>query len=76
MDRITFCVVTNGIPDGIKVDAQDRVWAATGAGLEVFSKYGLPLAVIPIKGGVSNFALTDDGGAYLMGETKIFRLDP
>jgi len=32
--------------------------------------------VIPIKGGVSNFALTDDGGAYLMGQTKIFRLDP
>ena len=76
MDRITFCVVTNGIPDGIKVDAQDRVWAATGAGLEVFSQNGLPLAVIPIKGGVSNFALTDDGGAYLMGQTKIFRLDP
>ena len=75
-DRITFCVVTNGIPDGIKVDVQDRVWAATGAGLEVFSKNGLPLAVIPIKGGVSNFALTDDGGAYLMGQTKIFRLDP
>jgi gluconolactonase len=69
-DRITFCVVTNGIPDGIKVDTQDRVWTATGAGLEVFSKNGLPLAVIPIKGGVSNFALTDDGGAYLMGETK------
>jgi len=75
-DRSTFCVVTNGIPDGIKVDAQDRVWTATGAGIEVFSKNGLPLAVIPIKGGVSNFALTDDGGAYLMGETKIFRLDP
>jgi len=75
-DRSTFCVVTNGIPDGIKVDAQDRVWTATGAGIEVFSKDGLPLAVIPIKGGVSNFALTDDGGAYLMGETKIFRLDP
>ena len=75
-DRITFCVVTNGIPDGIKVDAQDRVWTATGAGLEVFSQNGLPLAVIPVKGGVSNFALTDDGGAYLMGQTKIFRLDP
>jgi len=75
-DRIIFCVVTNGIPDGIKVDAHDRVWTATGAGLEVFSSNGLPLSVIPIKGGVSNFALTDDGGAYLMGQTKIFRLDP
>ena len=75
-ERTIFCVVTSGIPDGIKVDAQDRVWTATGAGLEVFSKYGTPLAVIPVEGGVSNFALTDDGGAYLMGETKLYRLDP
>jgi gluconolactonase len=75
-DRITFCVVTNGIPDGIKVDAHDRVWTATVAGLEVFSKDGTPVTVIPVKGGVSNFALTDDGGAYLMGETKLYRLDP
>jgi gluconolactonase len=75
-DRITFCVVTKGIPDGLKVDAEDRVWTGTGAGLEVFSKDGTPLAVIPVDGGVSNFALTNDGGAYVMGETKLYRLDP
>ena len=75
-DRPIFCVVTKGIPEGIKIDAQDRVWSATGAGLEVFSKHGAPLAVIPIAGGVRNFALTDDGGAYVMGETKLYRLDP
>ncbi|MCP9914183.1 SMP-30/gluconolactonase/LRE family protein [Cyanobium sp. BA20m-14] len=74
-DRITFCVVTKGIPDGLKVDEQDRIWTGTGAGLEVFSKDGTPLAVIPIEGGVSNFALTGDGGAYIMGETKLYRLD-
>jgi len=75
-ERTIFCVVSNGIPDGIKIDAQGRIWTATGAGLEVFSKHGNPLAVIPIAGGVSNFALTDDGGAYVMGETKLYRLDP
>jgi gluconolactonase len=74
-DRITFCVVTKGIPDGLKVDAQGRIWTGTGAGLEVFSAEGTPLAVIPVAGGVSNFALTDDGGAYVMGETKLYRLD-
>ena len=73
-DRITFCVVTKGIPDGLKVDEQDRVWTGTGAGLEIFSKDGKPLAVIPVPGGVSNFALSDDGGAYVMGETKLYRL--
>ena len=73
--RTTFAVVTKGIPDGLKVDAQDRVWTATGAGLEVFSQAGTPLAVIPIDGGISNFTLTNDGGAYLMGETKIYRLE-
>ena len=68
-------MVTKGIPDGLKVDEQDRVWTGTGAGLEVFSKDGNPLAVIPVEGGVSNFALTNDGGAYVMGETKLYRLD-
>jgi hypothetical protein len=33
------------------------------------------LAVIPVPGGVSNFALAPDGGAYVMGETKLYRLD-
>lgn len=74
-ERITFCVVTKGIPDGLKVDQLGRVWTGTGAGLEVFGADGTPLAVIPVPGGVSNFALTDDGGAYVMGETKLYRLD-
>ena len=73
-DRITFCVVTKGIPDGLKVDEKDRVWTGTGAGLEVFDKDGTPLAVFPVEGGVSNFALTSDGGAYVMGETKLYYL--
>ncbi len=73
--RIVFCVVTKGIPDGLKVDGQGRIWTGTGAGLEVFSKDGTPLAVIPVPGGVSNFALAPDGGAYVMGEKKLYRLD-
>jgi gluconolactonase len=67
-------VVTKGIPDGLKVDDHDRVWTATRAGLEIFSKDGTPLAVIPVPGGVSNFALSGDGGAFVMGETKLYRL--
>jgi gluconolactonase len=73
-DRSVFCVVTKGIPDGIKVDQLGRVWTGTGAGLEVFDKDGTPLAVIPVPGGVSNFALAPNG-AYVMGETKLYRLD-
>ncbi len=72
--RAIFCVVTKGIPDGIKVDQLGRVWTGTGAGLEVFDKDGTPLAVIPVPGGVSNFALAPNG-AYVMGETKLYRLD-
>jgi gluconolactonase len=74
-ERIVFCVVTKGIPDGLKVDDFGRVWTGTGAGLEVFASDGTPLAVIPVPGGVSNFALAPDGGAYVMGETKLYRLD-
>lgn len=73
-DRITFCVVTKGIPDGLKVDEKDRVWTGTGAGLEIFDKDGTPLAIYPVNGGVSNFALASNGGAYVMGETKLYYL--
>lgn len=55
-------------------DVVIRVWIATGAGLEAFDKDGTPLAVIPVPGGVSNFALAPNG-AYVMGETKLYRLD-
>ena len=73
-DRITFCVVTKGIPDGLKVDDKDRIWTGTGAGLEIFDKDGTPLAVYPVNGGVSNFALSSNSGAYVMGETKLYYL--
>jgi gluconolactonase len=72
--RSVFCIVSKGIPDGIKVDRLGRVWTATGAGLEVFDADGTPLAVIPVPEGVSNFALVPDG-AYVMGQTKLYRLD-
>jgi hypothetical protein len=42
----------------------------------VFNQHGRPLAVIPVEAGLSNFALTDDAVASIMGETKLYRLDP
>ena len=57
------------------MDQKGRVWTGTGAGLEVFSEDGNPLAVIPVPGGVSNFALTEEGGAFVMGETKLYQLE-
>ena len=76
-ERTTFAIASKGIPDGIKVDRAGRVWTATGAGLEIFGSDGELLQIIPFEDGVSNFALDEEGGgAFVMGETKLYRVQP
>src|SRR3954451_23345390 len=35
--------------DGMTVDDQDRLYVATGGGVEVFSPQGQPLGIIPVR---------------------------
>jgi len=74
-DRIVFCVVSKWVPDGVKVDPYGRVWVGAGAGLEIFASDGTPLSIVHVPGSVINFDLSGNGGAYVMGEIKLFRLD-
>src|SRR6185503_19879542 len=38
-DRL-FAVVTRGIPDGLKVDSEGRVYSSSASGIQVYSNYG------------------------------------
>jgi gluconolactonase len=35
-----FCVIDNGIPDGIRCDSQGNVWSSAGDGVHIFSNNG------------------------------------
>lgn len=45
-NRRVFAVAAEGIPDGIKVDCDGRVYAGTAGGVAVWDKNGQPLGII------------------------------
>ena len=57
-NRRVFAYCDTGIPDGLKVDNANNVWAGCGDGLNVWNAKGQLIGKILIKGGVSNFVFT------------------
>lgn len=49
-----FAVITPGIPDGLKVDSEDRVYSSSFSGVQVFDRHGKILGEI-VAPGVANF---------------------
>lgn len=49
-----FAVITPGIPDGLKVDSEDRVYSSSFSGVQVFDREGRILGEI-LAPGVANF---------------------
>jgi gluconolactonase len=59
-----FAVTTPGFPDGIKVDAEGRVYVSAFSGVQVFSSAGDLLGEIRLPGAV-NFTFGGRGGSTL-----------
>ena len=59
-----FTVVTPGIPDGLKVDSEGRVYSSAANGVQVFSSEGLLLGLIAVDG-VANFTFGGENGNQL-----------
>ncbi|CAF0914139.1 unnamed protein product [Adineta ricciae] len=79
INRRVFSVSSIGLPDGIRVDRNDRVWIAEGDGINVRDRTGALLGVIlshglSLAGVISNFALTKNTVVILAQET-VWRLD-
>lgn len=62
--------------DGLAIDAQGRVYAATAAGVEVFSPKGETLGVIPVSLPPQNiaFAGADKKTLYIVGRGAAFKV--
>ena len=67
--------VTSGA-DGLAIDADGRLYAATAAGVEVFSPQGQPLGVIPVSLAPQNiaFAGADKKTLYIVGRGAAFKV--
>jgi gluconolactonase len=67
--------VTSGA-DGLAIDAQGRVYAATAAGVEVFGPKGEALGVIPVSLAPQNiaFAGADKKTLYIVGRGAAFKV--
>lgn len=79
INRRIFSVSSLGIPDGIHVDKNDRVWIAEGDGINVRDSHGTLLGVILghglCAGGViSNFALVKNT-LIILAQESLWRLD-
>lgn len=68
-----FAVVSPGIPDGLKVDADGRVYSSSASGLQVYNSSGDLIGEIAAPG-VANFTFGGPGNnvLYMMADTVIW----
>jgi gluconolactonase len=74
MNRRLFAFAPGRIPDGIKCDMEGNVYAGCGDGIEVWDRYGEPLGVFQIKGGIANFCFSEPGVIYACNETRFIKI--
>ena len=69
-----FAVVSPGVPDGIKLDAQGHVFTSSGTGVQVFTPHGDLMGEI-IAPGVANFTFggPNNDVLFILGDTNIWQ---
>jgi gluconolactonase len=60
-----FCVIDKGGPDGIRVDADGRVWSSAGDGVQVFSPDGVRIGRIVCPESAANLCFGGPDGRTL-----------
>lgn len=70
----TLIVVENGVPDGIRVDCEDRIWVACGDGIHVFDREGMELGSILLSKVAANlcFGGRDGKSLYIAASDTIY----
>jgi len=69
-----FAVVSPGVPDGIKLDREGRVYTSSGTGVQVFTPVGDLLGEI-MAPGVANFTFGGPANdvLFILGDTQIWQ---
>jgi gluconolactonase len=61
--------------DGLAIDDQDRVYAATAAGIQVFSPQGKQLGTIPVSRNPNNLAFAGpDKTLYIVARGAVYQV--
>lgn len=60
-----FCTIDQGVPDGIRVDRDGRVWSSAGDGVQIFSPSGALIGRILVPESAANLCFGGDDGRTL-----------
>lgn len=60
-----FAVIEPGVPDGLRVDVEGRIWTSSSGAVQVFTSEGQRIAVIPVPEGVGNLCFGGADGTTL-----------
>ena len=63
-----------GVPDGIAVDVEGRIWSSSATGVQVFAPDGSPLGEIRVPETVGNLCFAGDGTLYIAATTSLYRI--
>ncbi|MFC7458197.1 SMP-30/gluconolactonase/LRE family protein [Brachybacterium sp. GCM10030267] len=68
--------VSPGLPDGIRVDVEGRIWSSSGSGVQVFTPAGERLLDLPVPEKVANLCFGGDDGRtlYIVATTSLYRV--
>jgi gluconolactonase len=71
-----FCTIDNGVPDGIRVDKQARLWSSARDGVHIFSKEGKLIGKILLPENCANLCFGGSAGdeVYMTATTSLYRL--
>lgn len=72
-----FCTIEQGVPDGIRCDADGRVWSSAGDGVKVFDTAGRLLGTIPVPETPANlcFGGADGKTLFITARTSLYAID-
>jgi gluconolactonase len=70
-----FARVRPGSTDGLRIDADGRIWSSSKDAVQVLSTFGEVLLTIPVPETVSNLAFGGDGfDLYITATTSLYRI--
>ncbi|KAF4565636.1 hypothetical protein EYR36_002214 [Pleurotus pulmonarius] len=72
INRRVLAYIDAGIPDGLQLDTNGNIYAATGDGVQVFSPAGTLLGKFFVGTRTANMAFAGFGRLILLSETRLF----
>lgn len=72
-----FCAIDKGGPDGIRCDAQGRIWTSSGHGAQVFAPNGLLVATLHLPESGANLCFGGSEGQtlFVTARTSLYAVD-